>query len=83
MALKNSVMRKKVLFGKAWTPANLTNLAKIWVDTDSDMTLVGQLVSSIVNKGSIGGTFTQSINASQPFLLNVDGLKGLIFYCQN
>lgn len=65
---------------KAWTPANLTNLAKIWVDTDSDMTLVGQLVSSIVNKGSIGGTFTQSIDASQPSLLNVDGLKGLIFY---
>lgn len=83
-AYKNGVEKfsdeKKVLFGKAWTPANLTNLAKIWVDTDSDMTLVGQLVSSIVNKGSIGGTFTQSINASQPSLLNVDGLKGLIFY---
>lgn len=83
-SVKNGVEKlsdeQSKLAGNAWTPAHLTNLAKIWVDTDSDMTLVGQLVSSIANKGSIGGAFTQSINNSRPSLHNADSLEGLIFY---
>lgn len=69
-----------VLAGIAWTPSNLTNAAKIWVDTDSNKVLSGNLVSSISNKGSIGGVFAQTTDTYKPQFVNANGYDGLVFY---
>lgn len=61
-------MRHKALFaaGGLWTPANLSPV--MWVDASDVATITssGGAVSSILNKGSLGGAFDQSTAGSKP-----------------
>lgn len=64
-----------------WTPENLSNPPKIWLDWMSSVTDVSGFASSWSNRGSVGGSFTQSDAGLRPEILasEVGGKRALRF----
>ncbi|WP_202758269.1 hypothetical protein [Delftia acidovorans] len=49
-----------------WTPGDLPVAPQLWLDWDSEITLVAGAVTSWTNKGSLGGSFYQSTASNAP-----------------
>lgn len=65
-----------VLVGaELWTPAHLTVAPKIWLDHTSPITDVSGYASAWANRGSAGGSFTQSTSSYRPEIV-ASGLNG-------
>lgn len=52
-----------------WTPENLGTPPKIWLDHESDVTGVSGYASEWANRGSLGGSFSQTNPAARPEIL--------------
>lgn len=75
-AFKNGVEKlsdeKGVFFGKRWSPLNLTNVSKIWLDRDNLIKDSSNRISQLTNMSDNTLNFVQAINNRKP--VNVDKL---------
>lgn len=70
VAMSAAVEREAV-----WTPDDLPQVPQIWLDWESSITPSSGVVSAWANRGSAGGTFTQSVSAARPTVLE-DAIEG-------
>lgn len=65
----------------AWTPSNLLNQPKIWLDWDSAIVIVSGAVSEWSNNGTLGSVFAQNTSAYRPIVIEsaINGKRAVSF----
>lgn len=78
-AVKNNLEKmsdeKSILFGKEWTPQNLSNLAKFWLNSDNAIIDSSSRISQLTDLSGNNFHFTQSNNAQKPILVTQPDAK--------
>lgn len=73
-AVKNGLEKtsdeKLALAGTAWTPIDLTNLSKIWINAENVIKDSSNRLSTLINVSDESFNFTQSSDANKPILYN-------------